>query len=128
MLLSRFDSASQLITVFLIFILVCLLTYFTTRFIGGYQRGRIKGNNIQVIETFKITQNKFLQIVKIGNRYFVISIGKDTIDLITELKEEDIFIPEIKETQMLNFKDILDKARNMKSKKQADYEEDKNIR
>lgn len=116
MLLANVDATVQFITVFLIFILVCALTYFTTRFVGGYQKNKMKDSNIQVIETTKVTNNKYLQIVNVGERFFLISICRDSIQVIGELNKDDVKIPEPQE-ETIHFKDILEKARNKKSKK-----------
>ena len=117
MLLASVDSVVQFITVFLIFVFVLALTYLTTRFVGGYQKGKQAGSNIHVIETSKVAANKFLQIIQVGDRYFLISICKDQMSLISELQEEDISLPENKELAPLHFKDILEKAKNLTQKK-----------
>lgn len=117
MLLSTIDTVVQFITVFLIFILVCALTYFTTRFVGGYQKGKLKGSNIQVIETFKVAQNRYIQIITVGERYFMISVCKDNIQLLSELNSEDITKIDTIENPALNFKDILENFKNKKPKK-----------
>ena len=70
------DSIVQLITVSIMFILVLALTYFATRFVGNYQKTKLAGNNIQVLETFRISNSKYIQIIKIGEKYFAISVCK----------------------------------------------------
>ena len=86
----RAESVTQFLTVILIFLLVLGLTYLTTRFVGGYQKARSINSNFEVIETFRITNGKYLQIVKIGEKYVVIGIGKDSITSICELSGDDI--------------------------------------
>lgn len=71
--------------------------------------------NITVIETFKLTTNKYIQIVKAGEKYLVIGIAKDTITMLTELSEEEIQFAE--EAGPTKFQDILEKAKGMKQKK-----------
>lgn len=83
-------SAAQLLTVFVIFVFVLFLTYWTTRFAGNYKKQQIAGKNIQVMETLGISNSKFLQILKIGKKYVVIGVCKDTITYLCELKEEDL--------------------------------------
>lgn len=117
MLLSNVDSIVQFITVVLIFVLVCALTYFTTRFVGGYQKSKMHGANIHVVETSCVAQNKYLQIVEVGERMFLISVCKDSISFIAELNKEDVVLPDVTATPALSFKDILEKARNKKPKK-----------
>ena len=113
----RAESFTQFLTVILVFVLVLALTYFTTRFVGNYQKARSVAGNFEVIETYRITNGKYLQIVKIGEKYVVIGIGKDNITTICELEAGDIKTaagqpdkaPEV-------FRSVLEKARQRLSK------------
>ncbi|MCR5831703.1 MAG: flagellar biosynthetic protein FliO [Lachnospiraceae bacterium] len=108
----RAESFTQFLTVILVFLLVLALTYFTTRFVGNYQKARSVNRNFEVIETYRITNGKYLQIVKIGEKYMVIGIGKDNITSICELSADDIKpVTESPSQSIETFKNILDKAR-----------------
>ena len=112
------NSFAQFLTVLIIFIGVLALTYFTTRWAASYQKGKMMSGNIQVLETLKITQNKYLQIVRVGEHYYAIAIGKDTITLLGELKEDEIHISEdMGMMPKMDFKQLLENAKNMKLKK-----------
>lgn len=111
------NSFAQFLTVLLIFVGVLALTYFTTRWVASYQKGKMMSGNIQVLETFKITQNKYIQIVRIGEHYYAIAIGKDDITMLGELKEEEIHIQEDTGMPKMDFKQLLENAKNMKLKK-----------
>ncbi|MBQ3036165.1 MAG: flagellar biosynthetic protein FliO, partial [Lachnospiraceae bacterium] len=90
----------------------------TTRWVASYQKGKMMSGNIQVLETLKITQNKYLQIVRVGEHYYAIAIGKDTITLLGELKEDEIHISEdMGMMPKMDFKQLLENAKNMKLKK-----------
>jgi len=109
------DSFAQLFTVFIIFIFVIALTYFATKFVGNYQKTKLAGNNIQVLETFRISNSKYLQILKIGEKYFAISVCKDTITYLGDLNAEDlVFKNASNDFKIQNFKDILDKFKKDK--------------
>ncbi len=111
---NRFDSFVQLLTVLLIFIFVLALTYFFTKLTAGLQKGRLAGSNVEVMETFKIAPTKYIQIVKIGKKYFSYVVCKDTVTLLGELTDDDISNLDKAETSSainLNFKDIFDKFR-----------------
>ena len=84
------ESAAQFLTVLVLFIVVLALTYFTTKFVGNYQKMLGFGKNIEAIETYRITGNKFLQIVRVGRKYYLLSIGKDEVNSIAELSEEEL--------------------------------------
>lgn len=87
---SGLESFLQLIGVLLIFLFVLVITYFTTRWIAGYQKKQYFNKNLRVVETLKLTANKYIQIVEAGDTYLVIGIGKDEINLLTTLTEEQM--------------------------------------
>ena len=87
---SKWDSFFKLIGVLLIFLFVLAITYVTTRWIGQYQQGMMQNKNIQVVETFRVSNNKFIQIIQVGKKYLVISVCKDVVNILTELTEEDL--------------------------------------
>ena len=112
------NSFAQFLTVLIIFIGVLALTYFTTRWVASYQKGKMMSGNIQVLETFKITQNKYIQIVRIGEHYFAIAIGKDNITMLGELSEDEIHISDnLGVISKMDFKQLLENAKSMKFKK-----------
>ena len=81
------DSVIQLITVTLIFAFVLAITYFTTRWIGSYQKKRVSYGNIKIIESLNLSGNKILEVVKVGNKCFLIAVCKDTVTTIGEVDE-----------------------------------------
>lgn len=118
-----FSSVFDMLTVILIFVMTLVLAYLTAKFIGKYQKNRGFGNgksnkNIEVIETFPIAQGKYIQILRIGEKYVSIAVGKDTITMLTEHAAEELLLDAVEETgnKKLSFKDILDKARNRREK------------
>ena len=84
------NSVVQFLTALLVFVFVVALTYFTVRWVGAFQKLQPGNRNFEVIETCKVTQNKYLQIVRVGSRYFLIGIGKDAVEYFTELDKEDL--------------------------------------
>ncbi|MFG6383895.1 MAG: flagellar biosynthetic protein FliO [Lachnospiraceae bacterium] len=115
---SGWESFFQLISVLLIFLFVLVITYVVTRWIAQYQQGIVANKNIQVIETFRINNNKFIQIIQVGKKYLAVSVCKDTINVLTELTEEQlVWKPSEEEKNKINvnqnFQEILD---NLKKK------------
>ncbi len=119
--ISSVSSFFQLIGVLLIFLFVLLLTYLTTRWIAGYQKGHSFNKNLKIIETLKIAQNKYIQIIEAGGEYLVIALGKDevcllaklTADQLTDLQTEELPSGVGAET----FKELLDRFKNHLPKK-----------
>jgi len=119
---SGFSNFMQLLGVLLIFIFVLVITYFTTKWIAGYQKNKSYNKNLRVIETLKLTQNKYIQIVEAGDVYLVIGIGKDEITMLTTLTEEqlkDLDTYEVTKQAAAgeNFQDILNKIKTHLPKK-----------
>lgn len=118
---SSLDSFIQLLGVIFIFVIVLVLTCVTTKFIAGYQKGHSFNKNLEVIETLKITTNKYIQIVRTGNEYLVIAIGKDEVRLLTKLTEEQL--QELSDGQLSagisteSFKEVLEKFKKHIPKK-----------
>lgn len=107
-------SGGWLEMVGLVFILIMILfaAYYTSKFLGKYTMGQMKNSNFHVIDTYRISPNKFLQIVKIANKYIVISVSKDIVSFITELDESEVFIREANVQDNLSFKQIFEKLKN----------------
>lgn len=107
------DSIVQLFTVILIFIFVLALTYFTTKFTAKLQIGRYQNANVEIIETYKIAPTKYIQVVRIGEKYFSYVVCKETVTLLGELAKDDITNAQQNEqnTAGLSFKDIFEKLK-----------------
>ena len=102
------SSYVQFITVLLVFVLVLGITAFTTRWMANYQKQQGAGGNIQVIETSRISNNKYVQIVRVGKTYMVIAVGKDTVTMLGEVPEEQLNLENA--GQGMRFREILDRA------------------
>lgn len=111
---STLESIGQLICLILLFLFVLFLAYMAARISGSFQSNVLnKRNNIKVIEVFRISNNKFIEIVKIGEEYLVLAVCKDNITLLTRLDDTQIKEPETS-LEPINFKNILDKMRSEK--------------
>lgn len=113
---SSLESFIQLITVLVIFIFVLILTYFTTRWMAGIQKGRSFNKNLRIIETINVGNNKMISIVAVGRKYIAVSIGKDEVNFLTELTEADLkdlsFLnPDTANTPTDPFADILNRLK-----------------
>ena len=82
---TRLNSVVQFITLLIVFIFVLALTYFTTRFIGSYQKNLGVNSNFKVIDGYRISNTKYIQIIQVGKKYLVIAVSKDNVELLTEL-------------------------------------------
>lgn len=112
---SGWESFIQLVSVLFIFLFVLVITYFTTKWLAGYQKGAMSNKNIRVIETFRVNNNKFILIIQIGEKYLAVAVCKDNINVLTELNEEQLtWLPmEEEKTSTGNpeFQEILEKLK-----------------
>jgi len=114
--MDRTDNYLQFITVLILFVFVLGVTYVTTRWIANYQKGRAAGSNLEVMETMRITGNKYLQIIRAGEKYLVIAVGKDEIHMLTELSPDEMTVSKGQGVQEMDFKSILDKFKKQNAK------------
>ena len=84
------QSLFELLGLILIFVIVLVVCYYTTKFVAGRQLVQKKMGNFEMVETFPIAQNKYLQLIRMGNKYVVISVSKDNVTYITEIDEAQV--------------------------------------
>ncbi len=106
---SSLNSIAQLFSVIVIFLFVLALTYFVTRWTGNYQKGKLAGTHVEVLESTRIAPNKYVEIVRVGDKILVLGIGKDTVTMLTELDEASWEASVPHGEKAASFKDILRK-------------------
>ena len=112
------ESIGQLIVLILLFIFVLFLAYIAARVAGGFQSNIInKKSNVKVIEVFHLSNNKYIEIVKIGEHYLALAVCKDNVTLLTELNEHEVR-EQVTTMEPINFKNILDKMKNERKDKE----------
>ncbi len=85
------ESLGEIAGLLLIFVFVLFITYQATRWIARYSAGQVRSSSFQVIETYKLAPNRYLQIVRVAGRYLVLAVSKDQISFLTELSEEELY-------------------------------------
>lgn len=110
----------QLISVLVIFVFVLVITYVTTRWMAGFQKSRSYNKNLKIIETIAVGNNKLISIVAVGKKYIAVSVGKDDVHFLTEIKEDELkdlsFLDEPdKESAKESFANILEKLKKSHS-------------
>lgn len=117
--LSDINSTARLITALIIFVVVLALTYVVTRWIAGYQRGQLAKGDIEVVETLRLSQTKYIQIIKVGKKYLVIGICKDTMTMLTSLDETELELPQ-EAAVTESFQEVLKRVKEWKQKKEKE--------
>jgi flagellar protein FliO/FliZ len=104
----------QLVELCLLLFVILIAAYYTSKFVGRWKLGEMQSSNFQLVDTYRIGPNKMLQIVKVANKFLVISVGKDAITFVAELDESEVIIRDKNKQQNVSFTRILDKIKNGK--------------
>ncbi len=108
----RMDSYMQFVTVLIIFVFVLLITYFVTKWTAGYQKSKASDANIEVLESVRLSGNKYVQLVRVGRKYLAVATCKDTVTMLTEIPEQDLVLSDRNMPGTPKFGDIFEKLRN----------------
>ena len=108
------ESFFRLVVSLFLFLFVLAACYFTTVWLGNFQKGKMGKGNIEVIEIHKLTNNKYIEIVRIGKKYYILSVTKERVEKIDIIDEADIELPD---TQMSgandSFAQVLERIKNI---------------
>lgn len=112
------ENVLQLLALVVVFVIVLAGTYYVTRWIARSGMIQSQSKNIRVMETFKITTGKYIQIIKLGTKYYAIGVTKDDITFLAQLEEEQLdFSPDLSGDTKVSFKELFDKfSKNNKEK------------
>ncbi|MBD5477129.1 MAG: flagellar biosynthetic protein FliO [Lachnospiraceae bacterium] len=105
----RTDYYVQFLTVLVIFVFVLMITYWVTKWTAGYQKGQTANANMEILETIRLSNNKLVQIIRVGRKYLAVAICKDTVTMLTEIPEQDLIFSDQNSNKMQGFKEILEK-------------------
>ncbi len=104
------DSYIQFITILIIFVFVLAITYWVTKWTAGYQKSRTVGANMEIVEALRLSNNKYVQIIRIGQKYLAVAVCKDTVTMLAEIPEEELCLSEGEMSKVSSFRDILTKV------------------
>lgn len=107
---SELDSYVQFVTVLILFVFVLVITYLTSKWIAGYQKSRGVHSNVEMIESFRLTNNKYVQIIRVGQKYLAVAVGKDSVTMLTEIPEDQLLLSSEDNGQAHSFKELLEKV------------------
>lgn len=105
----RADSYVQFMTVLILFLFVLLITYWVTKWTAGYQKSQNVNTNMELLDIIRLSNNKYVQIIRIGRKYLAVAICKDTVTMLTEIPEQDIVFSDKNLSKGQGFKDVLEK-------------------
>lgn len=75
----------EVLGLLLVFGIILLLCYFTTRFLGKKSLGRAKNKHMRVLETLSLGIDKSLYLILIEKKYFLFLSNKKGLELVSEV-------------------------------------------
>lgn len=117
------DSYAQLLTVLVIFVVVLFGATYATKWIAGYQKKSGMAGNIELLDATRLTNNKYIQIVRLGETYYALAICKDTVTVIGEIPGEELKISK-QSPPGASFQEILSELKNRKETKDGEAPKD----
>ena len=103
-------SIAQIFGMLFAFILILAAAYYVSKYFSKYALKARENSNIKVVETSRITVDKYLQIIEVNGQFFLIGITKNNVNLISELDSDKIkaCVP----IERFSFKEFLEKAKS----------------
>ncbi|NLK20772.1 MAG: flagellar biosynthetic protein FliO [Epulopiscium sp.] len=97
-----FNMLGQFFFLIVLFMIILAAAYYVTRLLGRFQHQKYKTCNIKIIESIAIAPQKTLQLIKVGNKVYLIGITKDNIVYLSEIDGEIIHELELDDVGVLN--------------------------
>lgn len=87
-------AGGQLFYTFLIFVFVLLLAYYLTKIVSKKRMQVLNTKNIKILEMVSVGVGVSLGIIRVSDKYLLVSISKERVSLITELEENSLAFDE----------------------------------
>ena len=111
-LLAGWRDIADLLSAFVIFILVLFVAFYVTRFVGTYEKQKQLGKNVTVLETCRIGAGRYIQLIKVAERVLVIAVSRDRVVMLSEIPASELdFKEEGSPDKTSPFQSVLEKAR-----------------
>lgn len=109
------NSIARFITLLLIFAFVLFITYLTTKFVGRAEQRSVRSRNLEIKEAVRTADGKVIELLRVGKKYVVVGVGKDSISYICDACAEDLEFSQADESQG-GFAEILKRAKLLSGK------------
>lgn len=106
-LLAGSSGVLELFGVIIVFILILVACYYTTKWVGKNDLVNHAARNVSVLETYRIAPTKHIQVVRVGKKLLVIGVTKEHIEMLTELSEDEYEEIRTETNQDFKFQDVL---------------------
>ena len=67
---------------------------------------------MEIVDTLRISASKYLQIIRVGDKYFAIAVCKDTVTMLTEVSKDSLNLEMGAGNTNLSFREVLEKIKD----------------
>ena len=67
-----------------------------------------------MLEIIRIASDKYVQIIRVGNKYLAVAVAKDTVTFLTEVDESALMRRDDTAEAKMSFQELLEKVREKK--------------
>lgn len=85
---STLGMLGQFFLIIIVFIGVLVLAYYSTKWIASSRFNFRKSSNVKIIESISVGYQSTIQLVKVGSKFFLIGVTKESVTFLTEVDEE----------------------------------------
>lgn len=92
------NYGAQLFYYLLMLFIVVVIAYCVTKLISKNKFRGLNSKNIKIIEMISVSVGMSLAIIKVGEQYFLVSISKERINLVSEINGEELLLDDKQNT------------------------------
>lgn len=82
---STLGMLGQLFFLILIFVFILFLTYYSTKWVSTLRFKTRNSKNIKIIESTSVGVQNTIQLIQVGEQFFLIGVTKENITFLSEL-------------------------------------------
>lgn len=114
----------ELVGLLLVFVLILVLCYYTTKFIGRKFTSGAKNKTMKIVETLPLGLDKCLYLILVGKKHFLFFSSKKGMELVSEIEMEEQPEGSVQEesasTNIFDFRKIFETYSGLSPKKPQD--------
>ncbi len=84
----------EMLFLLILFLIIIIAAYYVTYVIARVQKGTRTNKNLEIIEVISLGQSKYLELIRIGTQYVVVSVTKQHIETVLTLTKEELVLLE----------------------------------
>ena len=87
---STLGMIGQFFLLIIVFGVILFLAYFSTKWIASARMGARNNSVLKLISSMPVGSGNSIQLIKVGEKYFLIGVSKENVTYITEVDNDDI--------------------------------------